>query len=302
VVTGWRSAGRSQRLGLLPGFTPAAEVLRSTDTADVGFTGEVMITSQPAPRAGAVPAIATAGFLRANRARAGATVAVAVDGVTVAVRIAAVVSAFPTVGTGSALIVDQAPFQAFLASRSAPPAPVTEWWLATSGGTVPAVLRGAVVTSRSAQATALLSDPLSAPPRQAALAIGLAAMLLAAIGFSISVAASVRARRAESAVLSALGVARSAQAAQLCLEQFMLAGPAAAAGLLAGAGLAWLVVPAVTLTTTAARPFPPVLVQIPVGWAVLLAAAVAVLPVLAAAASAARRPDTAAELRAAEGS
>jgi hypothetical protein len=257
-----------------------------------------MITAPPA--AAAVPAIATAGFLHANRVQAGATVAVPVDGVTVAVRIAAVVSAFPTVGTGSALIVDQAPLQAVLASRSAPPPPVTEWWLATSGNAVPPALRGAAVTSRSAQAAALLGDPLSAPPRQAALAIGLAAVLLAAIGFSISVAASVRARRAESAVLSALGVAKSAQAAQLCLEQLMLAGPAAAAGLLAGAGLAWLVVPAVTLTTTAARPFPPVLVQIPVGWAVLLAAVVAVLPVLPAAASSARRPDPAAELRAAE--
>jgi hypothetical protein len=298
VLTGWQSAGHSQRLGLLAGFSLSAEALRTNLTPDAGFTGEVMITAPPA--AGAVPAIATAGFLSANRVQAGATVAVAVDGVTVAVRIAAVVSAFPTVGTGSALIVDQAPFQAFLASRSAPPPPVSEWWLATSGGAVPAVLRGAVVTSRSAQATALLSDPLSAPPRQAALAIGLAAVLLAAIGFSISVAATVRARRAESAVLSALGVAKAGQAAQLCLEQLMLAGPAAAAGLLVGAGLAWLVVPAVTLTATAAPPFPPVLVQIPVGWAVLLAAAVAVLPVLAAAASIARRPDPAAELRAAE--
>jgi hypothetical protein len=45
-----------------------------------------------------------------------------------------------------------------------------------------------------------------------------------------------------------------------------------------------------------------VAVQIPVGWAVLLAAAVATLPVLAAAASIARRPDPAAELRAAEAS
>jgi len=112
----------------------------------------------------------------------------------------------------------------------------------------------------------------------------------------------VRARRAESAVLSALGVARPAQAGQLCLEQLMLSGPAAAVGLLVGAGLAWLLVPAITLTIGAARPFPPVLVQIPVGWAVLLAAAVAALPVLAAAASIARRPDPAAELRAAEAS
>jgi hypothetical protein len=58
----------------------------------------------------------------------------------------------------------------------------------------------------------------------------------------------------------------------------------------------------VTLTSAAARPVPPVLVQVPVGPAALLAAAVAVLPVLAAAVSTARRPDPAAELRAAEAS
>jgi hypothetical protein len=82
----------------------------------------------------------------------------------------------------------------------------------------------------------------------------------------------------------------------------MLSVPAAAAGTLLGAGLAWLVVPSVTLTASAGRPQPPVLVQIPVGWAALLAAAVAALPVLAAAASILRRPDPAVELRAAEAS
>jgi hypothetical protein len=298
--TGWHGSGSSQELAFWPGFAPSAAALAASFTPDAGFTGDLTIAA-PSP-AGAVPAIATTAFLRAGRAQVGATLPVPVNGVTIRVRIVAAVGAFPTVGTGSALILDQAPVQAILASRSATPLPVTEWWLATGSGAVPAVLSGASVTTRAGEAAALLGDPLSAPPRQAALAIGLAALVLAAIGFSISIAASVRARRAESAVLSALGVARSAQAVQLCLEQLMLAGPAAAAGLLAGAGLAWLVVPAVTLTSTAARPVPPVLVQVPVGPAALLAAAVAVLPVLAAAVSTARRPDPAAELRAAEAS
>jgi len=299
-AAGDQSAGGSQRFGFSAGFSPSTAYLNENRIPDAGFTGELTITAPDA--ADTVPAIATAAYTRANRVQAGATVAASVNGVTILMRIAAVVRAFPTVGTGSALIVDQAPVQAILASRSATPLLVTEWWLATSGSAVPAVLQGATLTSRSAQAADVLSDPLSAVPRQAALAIALAAMLLAAIGFSISVAASVRARRAESAVLTALGVARSAQAAQFCLEQLMLSGPAAAVGLLVGTGLAWLVVPAVTLTTTAASPFPPVLVQVPVGWAALLAAALAALPVLAAAASTARRPDPAAELRTAEAS
>jgi hypothetical protein len=55
-------------------------------------------------------------------------------------------------------------------------------------------------------------------------------------------------------------------------------------------------------TITLTVPFSPVLVQVPLGRAVLAAAVLAVLPVLAAAARVVRRPDPAAELRAAEAS
>ena len=300
ALVSWGPAGRAQQFGFWPGYSPSLAALAATFTPDAGFDGQLTITARRRP--GPVPAIATASYLRSSNSQVGRILPVQVNGITIPMRIVAAVRAFPTVGAAGALIVDQAPVQAILASQEIYPLPVTEWWLASTNGVVPAALRGSSVTDQAHQAAALLGNSLSALPRQAALAIGLAAMLLAAIGFSVSVAASVRARRAESAVLSALGVARPAQAGQLCLEQLMLSGPAAAAGLLIGAGLAWLLVPAITLTVGAARPFPPVLVQIPVGWAVLLAAAVAALPVLAAAASIVRRPDPAAELRAAEAS
>jgi hypothetical protein len=76
--------------------------------------------------------------------------------------------------------------------------------------------------------------------------------------------------------------------------------PSALAGLALGVVLAELLVPAITLTAAATRPMPPVLIQL--GWSqtLLLALAVAVLPVLAAALTIAWRPDAAAELRAAE--
>ncbi|HTS97529.1 MAG TPA: FtsX-like permease family protein [Streptosporangiaceae bacterium] len=300
ALTSWGPAGSARQLLFSPGFAPSAAILRANFAPDAGFTGELTFAARSAPAA--VPAIATAGFLRAAHAHVGSALPVSVSGVTIQARIVASVGAFPAIGTANALIVDQETVQAILAAQSAAPLPVTSWWLATADAAIPAALGGAPVASRAAQAAALLRNPLTVLPRQAALAIGLAAVLLAAIGFSISIAASVRARRAESAVLSALGVARSAQAGQLCLEQLMLSGPAAAAGLLAGAGLARLLVPAITLTAAAGRPFPPVLVQVPLGPAVLAAAVLAVLPVLAAAASVARRPDPAAELRAAEAS
>ena len=80
----------------------------------------------------------------------------------------------------------------------------------------------------------------------------------------------------------------------------MLSVPAAAAGAAIGVALAYLLVPAVTLTTGAAAPFPPVQVVIPLGWTALLALGIAAVPVLAAAATAAYRPDPAAELRGGE--
>ena len=300
ALASWQRAGSSQQLSFSAGYSPSAATLAQDSTPDVGFIGEVTITAR-AP-AGPVPGIATGSFLQAANSGVGRILPVSVNGVTIPVRIVAAVRAFPTVGNGGALVVDQASVQAILASRLATPLPVTEWWLATSNDEVPAVLRGASVTDQAAQTAALLGNSLSVPPRQAALAVGLAAVLLAAIGFSASVAGNVRDRRAESAVLSALGVARAAQVGQLCLEQLMLSAPAAAGGLLVGAALARLVVPALTLTAVGGRPVPPVLVQIPVGWAVLLAGAVAAFPVLAAAVSAARRPDPVADLRAAEAS
>jgi hypothetical protein len=80
----------------------------------------------------------------------------------------------------------------------------------------------------------------------------------------------------------------------------MLSIPSAVAGLVLGIVLAELLVPAITLTAAATAPIPPVLIQL--GWSqtLVLAVAVAVLPVLAAALTIARRPDAAAELRAAE--
>ena len=64
--------------------------------------------------------------------------------------------------------------------------------------------------------------------------------------------------------------------------------------------VAVLLVPAVTLSPTAQAPVPPPVTLFDLGQTVPLALAVAVLPALAAALVIFRRPDPAAELRAAE--
>ena len=156
------------------------------------------------------------------------------------------------------------------------------------------------MTSATQLARDLLNDPVSAVPQRALLAVAITAMLLAITGFCVSIAGSVHQRRTESALLAALGVPPRAAAGQLCLEKLMLSLPSALAGLILGAVLAELLVPAITLTPSATTPVPPVLIEFNWSQTLPLALAIAVLPVLAAALTIARRPDAAAELRAAE--
>jgi hypothetical protein len=179
--------------------------------------------------------------------------------------------------------------------------PVSAWWLATVNGAVPRGLpAGSVVTDAAALDRRLVRDPLSAAPVQAAAAVAAAAAALAALGFCVSVAASARERRPQRALLGALGVPAAAQAWLFCAEEALVSLPAAAVGLAIGAILAHLVVPALTVTATGGLPPLPVIVTLPVGWIVVIAAGLPAVPVLAAAVATVRRPDPAAELRAAE--
>jgi FtsX-like permease family len=302
AVSSARAAGSALAVTFSPGYGLAASGYTGIPPSSV--SGQLTLTPQ-APTV--LPGLATQAFLSTSNTSVGATVQTGINGATVSVKIVAAVKNFPTVtGSGGALIVDLGTLQAFLGRGSLPPAPVTQWWLATarSSGIPPGLAGrlppGSAVTSRSGIESGLLTDPLSTVPQQGLLAVAIAAAVLAITGFCVSIAAGVRQRRAENALLAALGVAPRAAAGQLCLEKLMLSVPSALAGLVLGVVLAELLVPAITLTPAATMPVPPVLIQL--GWSqtLPLALAVAVLPVLAAAFTIARRPDAAAELRAAE--
>jgi hypothetical protein len=295
-VASWRQAGRA---GQALTFDPGYGTLANNAGPPTPIPG--LVTLSVAPVSGPVPGIATGAYLAANDVAVGQRLTVTLGNVLVPVRIVAEVAAFPTVsGPGGGLIVSLTTMQALLTGHAAGILPVSQWWLRTSSAAVPRMPAGAAVTSRQRTAAALVANPMSAVPQQALVAIAAAAVLLAALGFSVSVTASVRERRAQSALLAALGVSRAAQAALLCLEELMLSLPAAAAGLLLGAAVARLLILSVTLTATATLPVPPVLIQFPWLLAAALALAVAAVPVIAAALTVGRRPDPAAQLRASE--
>jgi FtsX-like permease family len=307
AVTAKGTSGPALSVTLDPGYGLAASGVAGVPPSPV--LGELTLTGTP-PVA-ALPGIATQRFLASTSTSVGSVVQADINGAVLSVRIVGVVTTFPTVSmSGGALIVDLGRLQDILTSSSLSPAQPGQWWLATPGETsgppaVPAGLAadlplGSDITSAAAVTAGLLSDPLSTVPQQALLVVAIAAAVLAITGFCVSIAADVRQRRAENALLAALGVPPRSAAGQLCLEKLMLSLPAAVAGLVLGVVLAELLVPAITLTSSATTPVPPVLIEF--GWAqtLALALAIAVLPVLAAALTVARRPDAAAELRAAE--
>ena len=297
----WQRTGRQQLLSFTPGYGQALPA--NPGQPPLPVFGQLTLTAAT-PSAAAIPAIATQSFLAASNTAVGATVNDSVSGLTLAVHIVAAVHSFPTVASGAALIVDLPAVQQALLSRGLPPVPVTSWWLATDGGAPPGLAAllpaGSSVTSRDQLVARLLGNPLSAAPQQAVLAVAIAAALLAIAGFFVSIAANVAQRRQESALLAALGVTQRSQAGQLCTQELLLSVPAALAGLLLGGVLTVLLVPAVTLTPAATAPVPPALTTFAWAQALGLAALVVLLPVLVAAATAARTADPAATLRTAE--
>ncbi|MBB5934955.1 ABC transporter permease [Streptomyces zagrosensis] len=207
---------------------------------------------------------------------------------------------------GGALLVDFHAVNQALAARSSASLPPTEWWLRPAAGKddqVVAALRQrpdtdpAQVIARSEIADELHDDPFGAGPQAGLSAAALVAAALAAVGFAVSMAGSLRERGAEFGVLRALGTPRRQLARMVAAEQALLIGLALAVGLALGTVLTRAVVPLIVLTGEAAQPVPKVLVELPLWQVGGVLAAVAAVPVLIVAAVALRRGDPVATLR-----
>jgi hypothetical protein len=292
------AAGGAEQITFSPGYGPLlSQPPAGTSATPQPGPADVNIDIPAASRA--VPVIATAGYAATNGLHNGAVFSLTIEGQQVSVQLVATAAAFPG---GGVLVADQAAVQDALATLGVGGSlPVSEWWLATVTGAVPPGLpAGWTVSDTDALTSRLESNPLSAAPVHAAAAVAIAVALLAALGFCVSVAASARERRMQHALLAALGVPAAAQARLFCMEEALISIPATAVGLLIGIILARVMVPALTVTATGAVPVPPVLLALPLGWVLPMAAGLAVVPVVAAAVTALRQPDPAAELRVAE--
>ncbi|MCX4908618.1 FtsX-like permease family protein [Streptomyces sp. NBC_00878] len=280
------------------------------------------------PAAPEVTAVATDAFLKAAGARTGQRVSVAFAGSTVTVRIVGSVRALPTTedsgaragarsgagdaaggggdGSGGALLVDLRSVNRVLEQRYGESVAPTEWWLRTAPGAegrVAAELRArpdvepSQVVVRDEIAERLRDDPFGAGPESAFTAASVVAAALAAVGFAVSTAGSLRERGAEFALLRALGAPRRQLARLVAAEQAVLVALALVVGLALGAVLTRAVIPLIVLTSRATRPVPEVLVQLPPAQVALLLAGVVIAPLIVTAVLALRRGDAVASLR-----
>ncbi|MFV0135943.1 FtsX-like permease family protein [Streptomyces sp. HMX87] len=287
------------------GRTPAGRALDPSE-----LTVRLWI-ARPVPAT--VAAVATDRFLASTGARVGQRIEVALGGHDVPVRIARAVRELPTTAPetssaqdGGAVLVDLRSVNRVLQQRHGTAITPTEWWLRPAPGRadeVAAVLRAfpdvepTQVVVRDELAERLRDDPFGAGSEAAFAAAAVVAALLAAVGFTVSVAGSLRERGAEFAVLRALGAPRGRLARAVAVEQGLLVGLALLVGAALGAVLTRAVVPLIVLTSQATRPVPDVHVVLPPGRVAVLLAAVALAPLLVTAALSVRRTDPAATLR-----
>ncbi|HEX4811681.1 MAG TPA: ABC transporter permease, partial [Nonomuraea sp.] len=245
----------------------------------------------PLRQLGALPVVLTADLAGTLKLGAGQSGRVGVAGRALEVTVVAVVDSMPTAGAGQrALLADLETLQAHELAAARPPLPVTEWWLAAAD-TTPArtTLRAhpewdVTAVDQRELAAELRDDPL-ASGLQGALMLGFAAALgFATLGFLVNGAVAARERRAEFAVLRALGTGSRQMFGLLAVEQAFVIGLSLAAGTGLAVAVGTLVVPHIVLTGQASAVTPGVLLEIPWGAAAaLLAATTAVLFAIVAA-------------------
>jgi len=285
----------------IPPDVPALEVREDgtvVASLDPGCCEQVLFSfalSDPAAdeRAVSIPAVVSsdlAGTLGADTSNERYSFVVTTGSAELRLRVVGVVDGVPTAESGGspAVVVDLPTLSAAMYQQTGSVPEVAEWWLAVDGDDTDSVvaaveaddrLSGATVVDRLALGDELRADPVGSGILGALVIGSLAAATFAVIGFAVSISVSAGERRTELALLRAVGAGPRQLTRMLGIEQAVLVGIGLVVGSAIGVLVARLVVPLVTLTDQAVRPFPAVVVPLP--WLRLAVFAAAVVGLLA---------------------
>jgi len=235
-----------------------------------------------------IPAVITDDLAHTMNISSGAQATIVISGTTVAVSLEATTPLIPGSGLGTvlsgrnqpelgAIAVDQAAlFRALIVSGIAE-MPLDEWWVDVPAGGADNYLDAhadvpGISSAVSAELVArdLQQGPLRVPTQAALWLAIIAAAVLAAVGFAVHTAATLRLRNTELAQLRAIGFTRRSLVSLIGVESAFLATLGTLFGITLGVLLGHLVGPLIAVSPTGRPTVPSVLVQIPWGSLALL--------------------------------
>jgi hypothetical protein len=246
-----------------------------------------------------IPAVITDDLAHTMAISTGVQSTIVINGTAVQVSIEELVPLIPGSGLGTvlstreqpelgAIAVDQASLFRALVVAGVGVMPLDEWWVDVPVGTADSYLDAhahvpGVASAVSAELVArdLQQGPLRVPTQAALWLAILAAAILAAVGFAVHTAATLRLRNTELAQLRAIGFDRRSLVALIGVESAFLAALGTLFGITLGVLLGHLVGPLIAVSPTGRPTVPSVLVEIPwVSLVLLVVELVAVLSIV----------------------
>ncbi|AEV83469.1 hypothetical protein ACWT_2447 [Actinoplanes sp. SE50] len=182
-----------------------------------------------------------------------------IGGVSVPVTVVATVNRVPGTTVPAAILIDRGVVDSRLFQGYGIVRDTGEWWISGRPAGLTG-LTGLRVLDRQELASG--EDPFDTAGRVALFGAALGAMVLAVAGIAADARATARHRSVELAVLHTLGAGPRLLARSLIVEQALLAGLGAVAGLAVGLLVAAGMVPQMVLTPAAARPVPDALLRV----------------------------------------
>jgi ABC-type antimicrobial peptide transport system permease subunit len=271
---------------------PAGWALRLSAVVDSGRTSAFSLVGWKPTQS--VMAVLPESFATRYQVQPGSILSLATQGSEVKVQIGTGVPVIPGAATAPELeamrfglaanaavkpsiVVDQYELARVFAEAGLAGPVVDEWWVDVPVGSGLAYEKAHAVKNGQASFS---SDELGLQLQQAPLRVGtqaalwvsiVAGALLAAIGFAMHVAATLRSRRIELAQLRAVGLTRRGVLGLVAFESMLLCALGIVFGVAIGILLAYLVGPLVTVSRSGVAPVPSVIVHVPVMSIALLA-------------------------------